>query len=125
MSPRDEKIPFAKPFLDREEAEAAKDVVLSGWVTQGPKVDQFETDFSRITDAAHSCAVSNCTVALSLALKAVGVSFGNVVVTVVPNQFLQISNRAVSISIQTRSNAFWRRTARNATTAYSIKKYLV
>ena len=59
VNPRDEKIPFAKPFLDREEAEAAKDVVLSGWVTQGPKVDQFETDFSRITDATHSRAVSN------------------------------------------------------------------
>jgi dTDP-4-amino-4,6-dideoxygalactose transaminase len=31
-------IPIAKLYLGEEEANAAKDVILSGWVTQGPKV---------------------------------------------------------------------------------------
>lgn len=31
-------IPIAKPYLGEEEANVAKGVILSGWVTQGPKV---------------------------------------------------------------------------------------
>lgn len=91
MNPRDENIPFAKPFLDIKEAEAAKDAVLSGWVTQGPKVAQFEEDFSQTAGAAHACAVSNCTAALSLALKAVGVQMGDVVITV-SHSFIATAN---------------------------------
>jgi perosamine synthetase len=35
-------IPIAKPYLTKDEAQAAYDVILSGWVTQGPKVQEFE-----------------------------------------------------------------------------------
>lgn len=75
-------IPIAKPLLGEAEANAARDAVLSGWVSQGPQVARFEAAFCAITGAAHACAVSNCTTALHLALLAVGVGPGSEVITV-------------------------------------------
>ena len=75
-------IPIAKPLLGHEEAEAARRAVLSGWVSQGPQVAAFETEFAAFTGAAFACAVSNCTTALHLALLGVGVGPGDEVITV-------------------------------------------
>ncbi len=75
-------IPISKPWLGEAEAEAARRAILSGWVTQGPEVAQFEQEFSAYVGAKHACAVSNCTTALHLALLAVGVGPGDEVITV-------------------------------------------
>ncbi|QDA35824.1 DegT/DnrJ/EryC1/StrS family aminotransferase (plasmid) [Paracoccus liaowanqingii] len=75
-------IPIAQPFLGFEEADAARAVVLSGWLSQGSEVASFETEFAADVCARHACAVSNCTTALHLALLAVGVRQGSEVVTV-------------------------------------------
>ena len=74
-------IPVALPFLGEAEAEAARQVVLSGWVSQGAQVAAFENEFAASVDAAHACAVANCTTALHLALLAVGVGAGDEVIT--------------------------------------------
>jgi perosamine synthetase len=74
-------IPIAKPVLEEAEAEAARDAVLSGWVSQGAQVAAFEREFAARVGAAHACAVSSCTTALHLALLAVGVEAGDEVIT--------------------------------------------
>src|SRR3990167_9377870 len=75
-------IPLAKPRLGEQEVKAAEEVILSGWVTQGPKVKEFEGAFASYVGSAFACAVSNCTAALHMALLTVGVKPGDIVVTV-------------------------------------------
>lgn len=67
-------IPVAKPLLNHEEAQAAYDVVMSGWVTQGPRVQEFEEKFAAYVGAKYAVAVSNCTTGLHLALIVSGIS---------------------------------------------------
>jgi dTDP-4-amino-4,6-dideoxygalactose transaminase len=74
-------IPVAKPWMGEAEHEAVRRPILSGWVTQGPEVAAFEREFAAAVGARHACAVSSCTTALHLALKAVGVGPGDQVIT--------------------------------------------
>jgi dTDP-4-amino-4,6-dideoxygalactose transaminase len=69
------------PLLEKEEAEAAREAVLSGWVSQGPQVAAFEREFAALVDAPYACAVSNCTTALHLALTALNIGPGDEVIT--------------------------------------------
>lgn len=84
-------IPLARPWLGETEADAARATVLSGWVMQGPKVAEFERQFAGYVGAGHACAVSSGTAALVLAMKAVGVGHGDVVLTV-SHSFIATAN---------------------------------
>lgn len=84
-------IPIAKPYFGKEEIESIANVIRSGWVTQGPKVAEFERDFASYTGARYACAVSSCTTALHLALLAVGVKPGDIVITV-SHSFIATAN---------------------------------
>lgn len=84
-------IPVARPWMGEREAEAARRVILSGWVTQGPEVAAFEREFCEAVGAPHACAVSSCTTALHMALLAAGVRPGDDVVTV-SHSFIATAN---------------------------------
>lgn len=73
-------IPIAKPYLTEEEAKAAYDTILTGWITQGPKVEEFEDNFARYTGAKYAIAVSNCTTALHLSMIVSGIGLNDEVI---------------------------------------------
>jgi perosamine synthetase len=73
-------IPISLPSMGQEEWEATKDPIFSGWITQGPKVAEFEKLFAQRHKVKHALAVSNCTTALHLALVALGVQSGDEVI---------------------------------------------
>jgi perosamine synthetase len=87
-------VPFAKPTLRGDEGQAVADVIASGWVSQGPKVAEFERAFADRVGAAEAVAVSNCTTALALAVHALGIGPGDEVI--VP-----------SLSFIATANAVW------------------
>ena len=74
------RIQVMQPLLGEEEAIAAADVVRSGWVAQGPKVVEFERQFTQMISAEHGIAVSSGTTALHLAMLALGIGPGDEVV---------------------------------------------
>ncbi len=87
-------IPISKPYLTGDEGAAVAAVVASGWVSQGPRVREFEQAFAERVGAADAVAVTSCTTALHLALYASGVGPGDEVI--VP-----------SLSFIATANAVW------------------
>ena len=75
------KIPISKPNLDEEEKNAVQAVLDSGFLAQGKRVAKFEEDFGRYIGAKQAIATSNGTTALFIALKAIGISQNDKVVT--------------------------------------------
>ena len=84
-------IPITKPMMGEEEVEAAAAALRSGWISQGPRVAEFERVFAAYVGAEYACAVSSCTTALHLALLTVGVKPGDQVITV-SHSFIATAN---------------------------------
>jgi len=73
-------VPITKPTLGEEEARAPYESIKSGWVTQGPKVAEFEKAVALYVGAKHGIATTSCTTGLHLALAAAGVGPGDEVI---------------------------------------------
>jgi len=78
---RTTRVEFQPPAFGEEEVAAVADVVRSGWLGTGPRVERLERAVSPILEAEHVVGVSSCTAALQLALLALDVRPGDEVVT--------------------------------------------
>lgn len=73
-------IAIALPLTGEDEWLAIKEPLMSGWLTQGPKVAEFEKRFAEAHGVKHALAVTSCTTGLHLALAAMGVGPGDEVI---------------------------------------------
>ena len=89
-----EAIPLARPVLGEAEEQRVLEVLRSGRLSLGPLLGEFEREFAPRVGAAHASAVSSGTAGLHLALRAVGVTDGDEVLTT-PFSFVASANVAV------------------------------
>jgi len=93
-SPSPEAIPLAQPVIGEREEELVLEVLRSGRLSLGPLLEPFERAFAGLVRARFASAVSSGTAGLHLALRAVGVSDGDEVITS-PFSFVASANVAV------------------------------
>ncbi len=62
-----------KPYIDDREIEEVKKVLSSGYLTQGPKTEEFEQLVAQLVGCKYAFATSSCTTALHLSLVALGI----------------------------------------------------
>jgi len=74
------RVPLADVDFDEEEIRAVEEILKSKWLTMGAVTQQFEADFSALTNIEYSIAVTNCTAGLHLALVALGIHAGDEVI---------------------------------------------
>jgi perosamine synthetase len=89
-------IPYGKHFLDEEDIKAVVEVLRHGWLTQGPKIFEFEKSIAGRVQAKYAVAVSSATAALHLCCLAKGLGEGDVLVTSA-NTFVASSNCALYV----------------------------
>ena len=70
-------VPFSRADLDGHELKYIREVLQSGWLTSGIRVQEFERSFAAAVGANHAIAVNSCTAALHLACEAAGVGPGS------------------------------------------------
>jgi len=75
------KIPLAKPYIGEEEVNAVSDVIRSGALSLGPKIEEFESKFTEVAGTKHAIAVNSGTSGLHLCMKALGIKPGDEVIT--------------------------------------------
>ena len=66
------KIPYGKQFISEEDSNAVLEALHSEFLTQGPKIAEFEKNFASYIGSKYAIAVSNGTAALHLPLLAIG-----------------------------------------------------
>lgn len=91
---RENKIFYGRQWIDNEDVEAVKEVLVSDYLTCGPNVGKMERTLEAYTGAKHAVAVSNGTAALHCACIAAGVKFGDEVITT-PITFAASANCAL------------------------------
>ncbi len=74
-------INFAVPDINKEDIESVVKVLKSGWLTTGPKVQEFEQLLERYIGSKHAIALSSCTAALHLSLIANKIGPGDEIIT--------------------------------------------
>jgi perosamine synthetase len=84
-------IPYGRHYLDQDDVKAVVDVLNNGWLTQGPKVEEFEHNIAKKVGSNYAVAVSSATAALHLSCLAANLGPGQNAITSA-NSFVASSN---------------------------------
>jgi len=87
-------ISYGKQSINQDDIDAVVDVLRSDFLTQGPRVAEFENDLANYCGSQYAKTVSNGTAALHLAYLAIGLKQGDIVWTT-PNTFVATANAAL------------------------------
>jgi perosamine synthetase len=74
------KYPWAQPFFLGKEQEYVQKALASTWISGGPYVDRFESEFAKLNSAPYVITTSNGTTALYLAILGLGIGLGDEVI---------------------------------------------
>ena len=85
---------YGKQNINQDDIDAVVDVLKSDFLTQGPKVPEFEENLKKYCNVKYAKVVSNATAALHLGYLAIGLQKGDIVWTS-PNTFVSTANAAL------------------------------
>src|SRR5690349_6002587 len=74
-------IPYGKQYISDEDIQVVIETLKSDYLTQGPKIAEFESNFAKYVGAKYAVAVANGTAALHLCALALDVKEGDKVIT--------------------------------------------
>ena len=89
-------IPYGRQWIDDDDIKAVVDVLRSDWMTQGPRVKEFEDRFAEYCGVKYAVAVTSGTAALHVACLAAGIGKGDELITT-PITFAASSNCALYV----------------------------
>ena len=78
---RKDFLPFHRPLIGAEEESEVIQCLRSGWITTGPRTQEFERAFADYIGCRHAIGLNSCTAGLHLALVALGIGEGDEVIT--------------------------------------------
>jgi len=84
-------LPFALPYITKDEIKEVVDTLKSNWLTTGPKVKEFEEKFKKYVDAKYTVAVNSATAGLHLSLVSLNLKKESKVITT-PYTFCSTAN---------------------------------
>jgi len=87
-------LPYGRHHIDGEDLAAVRDALLSDWLTTGPKVEEFEQELAKISQAAFGGVVNSGTAALHAAMAAIDINPGDEVI-LPPITFAATANAVV------------------------------
>ena len=75
-------IPYGRQWIEDDDIQSVVNILKSDWLTTGPKVEEFEENFSKFTRSKYAIAVNSGTAALHCAMYAIDVKKGQQAVEV-------------------------------------------
>lgn len=101
MTANERFLPYGRQSITDDDIRIVTDVLRSDWLTQGPKVPEFENALARELGSSDAIVCVNGTAALHLSMLALGIGPGDVVVTT-PNTFVASANCARYVGADVR-----------------------
>lgn len=105
----EKRIPQVQPWIGREEAEAAAEVIRNNWITEGAKSREFAKSLNELIDVPYGVFAPNGTLALVLGLMAIGIQPGeevlipNITFIASANAVLMVGGIPIPVEVESRT----------------------